>query len=289
MRTRILLYLSLFTLHYSLCTAQQVSRVALTRNCGPIFSYTKSWQENYEYDGYVSPGGQVHKLVDMYNILGGDFKDKFCQFTIAANTKISFRGGYEIYLAPSKADSVYVKPVGNISVTPKVPFYIEACGHEYEATFDMEDMLITVKPYYGKYVDTYILLYNNRLPDSSFTLENGKQAFFSKYEHKHRYIYVMTCDTQKLSLRELDTLKKVTIKYGELLTSVLIPAPDDSFIKPIKMKEWVIAEYDGFPLRELQINFFPNGALFDEDGNIVNKGILPSDLGNYLEKLEHKK
>ena len=71
--------------------------------------------------------------------------------------------------------------------------------------------------------------------------------------------------------------------------SVLIPAPDDNFMKMIEMKDWVIANYMGFPLRQLQVNFYPNGALFDENGNIVNRGLLPSGLGNVLAKLLAKK
>ena len=130
------------------------------------------------YSTYVEPNGEVSKLIDSYTIIGGDYRDNSCQFTIAVNTSVSNMGGHEVYIAPYKADSVYVMGVGNRAVTPKRPFYIEAAGMNMRALIDLDNKFVSIKPYNGKYMDTFILLYNNRVPKFIIYFSKRQKGLF---------------------------------------------------------------------------------------------------------------
>lgn len=284
---------------FTLCTfaglaVAQDSIVQLNRHIGPIFDYTKIYQEQQAYFAIPNSNGGAFKLIDTYQIIGGDYKDKDCAFTIGINLQRTIMGTpHEAYISPYKADSAYVmEATRDKAVTPGKPFYIDACGHEYRAVWDMDNKTVTITAYNGPHINTGLRLYNDKLPTTPFELEDGKQASFKDYLHKHKYIYVMACTGDENSKKQLDSLKSVTKKYGKKLISFVIPVPEameDNIFKASLIKQWVVIKYMSFYFTEMQLQNYPNGVLFDEDDSIVNRGILPSDLGKFLGNLLNKK
>ncbi len=286
--------------------AQNSSVIDLKRSVFPIYSYTKIYQHPFEHDSIPYKNG-AYRQIDNYKVIAGDYSDSKAKFTIALNSMQcsqvkhgmfhspfeSDSGFYQVYIAPYKADSVYIVPCNpkDAEVKPLKPFIVAIGKQEYNCILSQDIKKIFVLPLTDGWVTPKFKLYNDSLPNDTFQALGGKQTAFKEFENKGKYIYIMTWSPDLMTGRpgtELNFLRDASEKFKDKLTAIIFVPDGDEWQKLEIAKEgtgWYVSTLMFFPGCDFQFNFSPNGVLFNSDGTIANRGILPSELKGFLNKL----
>jgi len=297
-----------FSLFALFVGAQDSRDVYFKRTAYPIYSWTKKYQQPFEHDTIPGEHGK-YRQIDNYKIIAADYSDNDTKFAIAINVLQKFPGeggmmyapyatdpgNYQFYVAPYLADSIYVMPCNprNAQITPLQPFIIAAGDKEFKCTLSKDLKSVSISPLNDKWINPKFKLYNNLLPIDTFQAIGKNKHTFQEFENKNKYIYVLALEFDYYTKKpEIDgnLLKDVNEKFKDRLTTIIF-VPDSIEWKNSEIGkgyEGIVSTLMYFPGCDFEFNFSPNGVLFNGDGTIANKGILPSDLKEFLEKLTQK-
>ena len=233
---------------------------------------------------------KYHRQTENYEIFAADYKDNKISFTLCLN-RISLKGDgkHEIYVSHYRADSVYINYCETwFQTEPEQKFIIGIGPNRYSAVIDSSLKSVRIWEEVNSQVKPTVQSYNDHLPSGIFKQLNGSFSAYSFFEHQDKLLYVIllppAADT--LADKELAVLNTLSDTYKDQFTSFILIG-DSTFWasnhRTIK-SNWVLMPFYQAPLDDFQFNYTPSGALFDSDGKIINRGLLPSDLEAYLKK-----
>lgn len=286
-------YKYLLTFTFSILTilgySQKEDTVFINRVVHPKLRFNKMMENVMKDMGHEKD----YPLLKAGDYMDGDprFSIAICPITMKDESKVA-EVSYSLFIAPYNADSIFVGPgIHQTYLKVETSITIEAEGIEYTATVSKNGKFVLLSKITGKHINPDVKLYNNQLPDLNFSLVDGGKSLFSSYEHKNKYIYVEFWETSCGGC--LSTFKDLTEVYKLYNDKIFIISMDD-YVDAVDMErvkkviqeynmEWIQGISDESISREFLQNGFPFGVLFDSEGNIINRELLPAKLRSVLE------
>jgi len=276
---------------------QKISVIQLHKGIYPIVSYNPAIQ-----DAIVGRMDSAEKSSWHNSFFAGDYADSITKFRIVVFPPGNEVGDntYIFNLAPYKCDTVYVGDPSISGAEISYPTVIAGMGkRKFKITILPGNKAMQVIDVSTEYVTPDIKLPEDKLPDMNFTLIDGGTKSLTSFERQRKliYLYFWTSPDCKDCLVPMDKLKDIYSAYKNKLSIISLFDPDNWTHKQIDtdMVKKVITDKqlqftEGYSdislLKELLIMNMGGqyGMLFDENGNVLKRFIMPEDLEVFLKK-----
>lgn len=269
--------------------SQKMDTVFMNKVLQPKFSFDKNMDEQLK---------NTLNGINFPELNAGDYIDGDTKFTVAIATNIFTNGEvkqgyYEFFIAPYRADSIYIgRGVHETAIRVETPIVAQVGDNEYRMEISKYGKYILISKIDGKYINPDVKLFTNLLPDLSFSLIDGGESSFSHYEHRNKYIYIEFWGTWCGGcMQSLKTLKEINELYHDRLIIISLDYmdTDNESVKKVVQEnnlDWIQGITDESINRELLQNGVPYGILCDSEGNIIRRELLPAKLKHVLQNMK---